>query len=383
MNPSTTILQGTRTITFDGQEANRCPTDLYDRYEQLLEGQHLGWTEHLRFRRLLGTGGQGVVYLSDRRGCDGFTLPVALKVFSPERFSSQQSYDNAMNRMAAVACAVAQIQHDSLLDVQNFIERNRIRIMEMEWVDGYDLDRLLTPAMLARVQQRVSNRRWDYINNVVVTAGPVRPRLKPGIAAAIVRQCLSALAALHREEIVHGDLKPANIMVKRTGNAKIVDIGSALHLNNMPEQRTCTPQYVSTCINCGLVERSHRIALCLKRKAITGALFCRRAQLPSQFWLHQQTRKLDCQIAPIARSHQQPCRRANQNNHLGSPGHPRCNQWFADSRRLDNRVGNPLTSRMDNNRITGRNDLTDILTLAQPRDREWRFVTNRSVLQVA
>src|SRR4051794_10589239 len=61
MNPSTTILQGTRTITFGGHEANRCPTDLYDRYEQLLEGQHLGWTEHLRFRRLLGTGGQGVV----------------------------------------------------------------------------------------------------------------------------------------------------------------------------------------------------------------------------------------------------------------------------------------------------------------------------------
>ena len=38
MNPSTTILQGTRTITFDGQEPKRCPTDLYDRYAQLLEG---------------------------------------------------------------------------------------------------------------------------------------------------------------------------------------------------------------------------------------------------------------------------------------------------------------------------------------------------------
>jgi serine/threonine-protein kinase len=245
MDPSTTILQGTRTITFDGREPRRCPTDLYDRYEQLLEGQHLGWTEHLRFRRLLGTGGQGVVYLSDRRGCDDFTLPVALKVFSPERFASQQAYDMAMNRMAQVACSVAKIQHDSLLDVQNFIERNRIRIMEMEWVDGYDLDRLLTPAMLARVQQRVSGRRWDYINNVIVTAGPVRPRLKPGIAASIVRQCLSALAALHREDIVHGDLKPANIMVKRTGYAKIVDIGSALHLANMPEQRMCTPQYAA------------------------------------------------------------------------------------------------------------------------------------------
>lgn len=205
----------------------------------------MGWTEHLRFRRLLGTGGQGMVYLSDRRGADGFTLPVALKVFSPERFGSQAEYDRAMERMSRVASRVAKLQHDSLLDVQNFTSRHCIRIMEMEWVDGYDLDQLLTPSMLARAERRVSERRWKYINNVIATKGPVRPRLQPGIAVAIIRQCLSALAALHREEIIHGDLKPSNIMVKRTGNPKIVDIGSALDLNNMPEQRTCTPQYAA------------------------------------------------------------------------------------------------------------------------------------------
>ena len=234
-----------QTLTFDGQHTSRCPTDLYDRYERLLETQHISWTEHLRFDRLLGTGGQGVVYLTERRGSDGFTLPVALKVFSPERFSSEQAYNQSMERIGKVACAVAKIQHDNLLDVQNFIERYHIRMMEMEWVDGYDLDRLLTPTMLARVEQRVSTTRWEYINNVIVTAGPTRPRLKPGIAVAIIRQCLAALAALHREEIVHGDLKPSNIMVKRTGNAKIVDMGSALELNNMPDQRTCTPQYAA------------------------------------------------------------------------------------------------------------------------------------------
>jgi len=245
MNPSTTILRGTRTITYDGEQTNRCPTEMYQRYEQLLDNHRMSWTEHLRFRRLLGSGGQGVVYLSDRRGADGFTLPVALKVFSPERFSSEQGYDQAMQRIGKVACSVAKIQHDNLLDVQNFIERSRIRIMEMEWVDGYDLDRLLTPAMLTRVKQCVSNTRWEYINNVIVTAGPRRSRLKPGIAVAIIRQCLAGLAALHREEIVHGDLKPSNIMVKRAGNAKIIDMGSALELRNMPEQRTCTPQYAA------------------------------------------------------------------------------------------------------------------------------------------
>ena len=58
----------------------------------------------------------------------------------------------------------------------------------------------------------------------------MQPRVKPGIAIAIVRDCLAALAALHREGIVHGDLKPSNIMLKRTGNAKIVDIGSAFEM---------------------------------------------------------------------------------------------------------------------------------------------------------
>ena len=99
--------------------------------------------------------------------------------------------------------------------------------------------------MLDRTRQRVSVKRWDYLNNVIVTAGPAQPRLKPGVAIAVMRECLAGLAALHREGIVHGDMKPSNIMLKRTGNAKIVDIGSAFELNNVPAQRTCTPTYAA------------------------------------------------------------------------------------------------------------------------------------------
>lgn len=115
----------------------------------------------------------------------------------------------------------------------------------MEWVDGYDLDILLTPAMLRRASERVTDERWEYINNVIATEGPVRPRLKAGMAVAIIREVLNGLGALHREEIVHGDIKPSNIMVKRTGNPKIIDIGSAIDLSNIPAQRTCTPQYAA------------------------------------------------------------------------------------------------------------------------------------------
>src|SRR5262249_30540791 len=203
----------------------------------------MSWTEHLRLMRLLGSGGQGVVYLSQRRGADGFTVPVALKIFSPERYEDARTYDEAMGRMADVAARVSQIQQDNLLDVHNFADRNRIRLMEMEWVDGYDLSQLLTHKMLDNVRQRVSEKRWNYLNNVIITGGPIQPRIKAGIAVNIVRECLAALAALHRNGIVHGDIKPSNIMLKRTGNAKIVDIGSAFALEAVPPMRTCTPPY--------------------------------------------------------------------------------------------------------------------------------------------
>jgi serine/threonine-protein kinase len=240
---NTTFLTGSATVTFNGGRAIRCPDELIERYSSLIGEQRLNWTEHHRFLRPLGSGGQGVVYLSERRGTDNFTLPVALKIFSPEPYEDTRSYEEAMNRIAHVAARVAQIQQDNLLDVHNFVDRNRIRIMEMEWVDGFDLGRLLTREMLERARLRVSNKRWVHINDVIVTAGPVQPRLKPGIAIAVLRECLAALAALHREKIVHGDVKPSNIMLKRTGNAKIIDIGSAFDLQDAPTRRSCTPAY--------------------------------------------------------------------------------------------------------------------------------------------
>jgi serine/threonine-protein kinase len=110
---------------------------------------------------------------------------------------------------------------------------------------GYDLARLLVSQTLDKIKERVSAKRWEYINRVIVTTGPVQPRIKPGVAVAIVRDCLAALAALHREGIVHGDVKPSNIMLKRTGNVKLIDIGSAYELDNPPPRRACTPRYAA------------------------------------------------------------------------------------------------------------------------------------------
>lgn len=242
---STTRHEPHPTLTFQGTAVADTDQKLVSAYEGLIVSKKLSWTGHYHLLKLLGRGGQGEVYLSEYRGTDKFTVPVAIKVFSPERYSSARRYEDAMERIAKTAARVALIQHDNVLDVQNFLERDRIRVMIMEWVDGYDLRRLVMPECLQALHGKVSSRRWNYINEVILTDGPVQSRFKAGVAVAIVRECLGALAALHREGVVHGDVKPANIMLKRTGHAKLIDMGSAFDFNDPPRDRDCTPLYAA------------------------------------------------------------------------------------------------------------------------------------------
>lgn len=236
------FLPSTRQSTESAKESKE---ELVRLYEQHIGLETVQWTATYRLRRMLGAGGQGIVYLADRLGSDEITMPVALKIFSPGRYETSADYQQDMKKIASVAARLAFIQQDHLLDVHNFVDWEGIRVMVMEWVDGYDLKHLLAPKTLELTRCRVSDEQWRYLSNVVFSLGPARARLKPGIANAIVRECLAALAAIHREGIVHGDIKPSNIMLKRTGNAKLVDLSAAFDINEGTNTRMVTPQYAA------------------------------------------------------------------------------------------------------------------------------------------
>ncbi|WP_145270387.1 serine/threonine-protein kinase [Planctomycetes bacterium SV_7m_r] len=242
---STTRFDPNLTLTPEGVQRPKGGVDLVRWYDQLVRSKKVSWTGHHHMLKLLGRGGQGEVYLTEFRGTDGFTVPVAMKIFSPEHYATERAYEEAMKRVGKIAARVALIQHDNLLAVQNFFERHRIRIMMMEWVDGYDLRKLITPRCLNLLQRHLDNKRFRYINDVIITRGAEFSRFKAGVAVAIIRDVLAALAALHREGIVHGDIKPANIMLKRTGHSKLIDMGSAIEFENPPLERECTPMYAA------------------------------------------------------------------------------------------------------------------------------------------
>ena len=222
-----------------------CEEELLARYQGIVDGQELTWPMHSRKLRLLGTGGQGAVYLGQRQGSDQFTLPVALKFFSPQSYRDYEAYEEDMGRIAQVAARVALIQHDHLPAIHDFNEQGGIRVMVMEWLDGFDLREVLTRKLLERTHARLTPEHGRYIDRVIITKGPAQPRLMPGVAIQVLRDCLAALAALHRDGIVHGDLKPSNILLRRTGNAKIIDIGSAIDLRGAAARRLWSPAYAA------------------------------------------------------------------------------------------------------------------------------------------
>ena len=242
---TTAIFERTITHAETAPSSNGCSEELRANYYELLDQQRVHWHDDVQFKSMLGQGGQGFVFLSDIRCSEGFVLPVAIKVFSPERFASDALYEEEMYNMAKITAKVARIQHDHLLMVRNWHSTHRIHFMTMEWIEGFDISQLLKHEMLDYLQKNVSPSRWRYINNVVVTNGTMHPRMMPGIAIPIIRECLAALGALHRVGVVHGDIKPSNIMLKRTGNAKLIDIGSAFEIENRPPNRPYTLAYAA------------------------------------------------------------------------------------------------------------------------------------------
>lgn len=226
----------------------KIPVDLQQRldvFERFLKRGNIGWTTQRPFLKSLGTGGQGTVILTERRGAGMFSMPVALKFFSPGQFRTTTAYEEEMLRLTEVASMVARIQDDHLVDVHTFIENEGVYYMEMEWIDGFDLLTLLRRDTLEIVHEAVTQGRWEELNETIVTQGEVDCRLKPGMAVAILRECLSGVSALHRSDIVHCDLKPSNVMVKRTGQVKLIDVGAAFWQEKPPPGQACTLEYAA------------------------------------------------------------------------------------------------------------------------------------------
>ncbi|MBQ9456098.1 MAG: protein kinase [Thermoguttaceae bacterium] len=218
---------------------------LMNEYLNLIQSKNLTDQENISMEYELGKGGQGIVFYCKSSGSDNFQVPVALKFFSPEGYKSEEEYEKGMMYNAKVLSTIGAIQHDNLLAIRNWYKCNNIQIMEMEWIDGYDLYQLMKNSTIEQMQKNLPKDELAYRMEVVISPGKIKPRLKTGVALTIIRRCLDALSALHEHSIAHGDIKPANIMLKKIGGVKIIDYGSTIFLQDAPSLKFCTPLYAA------------------------------------------------------------------------------------------------------------------------------------------
>ena len=172
-------------------------------------------TERLADRYVLETelarGAAGTVY----RAVDTATgEKVAVKVLRHDAAAEP----GVVSAFLDEAEVLAEINHPGIVRPRDFIATDEVMALVMDLVEGVDLRR--------QIRER----------------GPLRP----ADAATIVSQLAAALAAIHAVGIVHGDVKPGNVLVPfGGGSVRLADFGVA-HRSSVEYGPTHgTPEYVA------------------------------------------------------------------------------------------------------------------------------------------
>lgn len=165
---------------------------------------------HFVLERELGHGGMGGVYLARDKMLD---RKVAIKVM----LKSLGEDPAFVERFQREAQAAARLNHPNIAQIYSFGQENGMPYIAMELVGGGSLDK----------EMEANPGTMD----------PVRV-MKVG------QQVADALALAAEQGLVHGDVKPENVLFDADGNAKLVDFGLAAMQGDSSEIWG-TPYYIS------------------------------------------------------------------------------------------------------------------------------------------
>lgn len=174
-------------------------------------GRQLG---QYKLLAIVGEGGMGLVYkaLHVRLG-----KVVALKVLSAGRVHEPRMHERFQREMHAAG----QIEHPNVVQALDASEADGHHFLIMDLVDGVDLSALL------RVH------------------GP----FSVGNACEMIRMAAVGLEHIHLAGMIHRDMKPANLMLARDGQVRILDLGLALlnpRYSTSVKELTLTGQLIGT-----------------------------------------------------------------------------------------------------------------------------------------
>ena len=167
-----------------------------------------------RIERVLGQGGFGITYLARNTV---FDIDVAIKEFfmkdennrdgssvTMPNTTKQELFHGQMEKFKKEAKRMFAIKNEHIIGVQDLFEENGTAYYVMDYVDGENLAERLKRTGKPMSEQEIRE---------------------------ILPQILDALKSVHDAGIWHLDLKPANIMVDKAGNVKLIDFGASKQLN--------------------------------------------------------------------------------------------------------------------------------------------------------
>lgn len=122
------------------------------------------------------------------------------------------------------------------------------------------------------------------------------------------RQALSALDALHRQGVVHGDLSPSNVLIDAEGRLKIVDFGSAVLVgsgNSVAEPTAATLPYLAPERLNGIVSPANDVFSLgtIVFEALTGEHPRGRSQTLHDFFQEVKSGKISAKFGSLEKKH--------------------------------------------------------------------------------
>ena len=117
--------------------------------------------------------------------------------------------------------------------------RAQREIAAMENISHPALARLVENGSCEVSGRRTRYAAWEYIQGQTLSRQLKIGRLEEHEVLAIGRDVSAAIAEIWSRRIVHGDIKPSNIMLKDSGGAVLIDLGAARYLaqDNSPAAR--------------------------------------------------------------------------------------------------------------------------------------------------
>lgn len=140
----------------------------------------------------IGCGGMAIVY---KAKCRLLKRYVAVKILRPELVEDEEF----IYRFKRESQAAASLSHHNIVNIYDVGQEGDIYYIVMEYIDGKTLK--------------------EYIRE--------KKCLSHEETVKIAIQIASALAHAHKNNIVHRDIKPQNILLKADGTAKVTDFGIA------------------------------------------------------------------------------------------------------------------------------------------------------------